>query len=279
MKIGYLGPEGSQTQLAAEKFSSKLPSAAELTPLPGLAQVMAAIAHNELDYAVLPAENSIEGSINATWDWLVFRTDLPVVGELTLPVRHFLVGHRAQKISAIRTVLSHPQALAQCREYLRTMLPQAIEYETVSTAEAARVVSVNRLPIAAIAGEQAAARYGLDILAADIQDIKENTTRFVIVGRKPLELALSRLNYKTSLVCMVERDQPGSLHDILEIFAAKQINLTRIESRPARKNLGDYIFLIDTEKGLDSPAIIAALHELHERNNLLKVLGSYPVLD
>src|SRR5690606_21373968 len=109
--------------------------------------------------------------------------------------------------------------------------------------------------------------------------IKENTTRFVIVGRKPLELEAPGLRYKTSLACMVERDRPGGLRDILEVFAARQINLTRIESRPARKNLGDYIFLIDSELGVDSPEVAEALAELRKHNSLLKVLGSYPVID
>ena len=278
MRIGYLGPEGTLTQDAAERLTRVIGGDSTLMPISGLAQLMSQLVGTDPELGVLPAENALEGSVNATWDWLVFRTDLSVLGELVLPVRHCLIGHRAQKLTDVRTVLSHPQALAQCRDYLLTRLPQAQEYETVSTAEAARVVAVNRLPIVAIASRRAAGLYGLDVLAEDIQDVQENATRFILVGRTPLKHLKTGLLWKTSLVCTVQKDRPGSLRDILEVFAARQINLTRIESRPARKHLGDYIFLVDLEGHQEDLAVSGALNELRKTDGLAKILGSYPLL-
>ncbi|MBO8127126.1 MAG: prephenate dehydratase [Firmicutes bacterium] len=278
MKIGYLGPPGTLTEEAVGVFTQALDIPIQETdPVAGLPSLLEGLNKGEYHLAVLPAENSLEGSVNTTWDWLVFRLEVQIVGECTLPVRHFLVGHRAQKLGEIRTVLSHPQALAQCREFVRTHLPRAKEYETVSTAEAARIVSVNRLPVAAIASAKAAHLYGLDILAEDIQDVKENYTRFLLLGRKPVSLTGNH-SYKSALVCGVEKDRPGGLWEILDVFAKRNINLTRIESRPARKSLGDYIFLIDLEGRLEDSAVAEALAELEAKKALIKILGSYPVL-
>lgn len=276
MKLAYLGPEGSLTEEAALQIRAKLGTSAELLPIPGLARLMESLDMGSVDGAVTPAENSIEGSVNATWDWLVFRSKAQISGELILPVNHCLVGHRAQKIGQIKTILSHPQALAQCRDYLRRNLPDAKEYETVSTSEAARIVSVNRLPIAAIATAKAAKVYGLDVLAQDIQDVTENMTRFILLETAPAHQ--DSRHYKTSIVCGVQKDHPGGLRDILQVFAQRQINLTRIESRPARKALGDYIFLIDLEGRIADPVVSQALEELKKEGALLKNLGSYPLL-
>lgn len=276
MKIGYLGPEGTLTEEAAQLFTTKLELSATILPVSGVPKLLEAIAEGTLDAAVVPAENSIEGSITATWDWLFFQKAVPISAELTLPVQHCLIGHRGQKTTNLKTVLSHPQALAQCRYYLRRNLPQAKEYETVSTAEAVRIVSVNRLPMAAIASARAAEIYGLDVLDTNIQDAEENYTRFVLLGAESGKYHST--NYKTTIVCGVEQDRPGSLLEILTAFAQRQINLTRIESRPARKNLGDYLFFIDLAGKVDQPEVAAALTDLTHKKSLLRNLGSYPVL-
>ncbi len=178
----YLGPQGTITEEAAAGFAAKIGIDQRLLiPANNLAAVLETAESGEARWAVVPAENSLEGSVNLTWDWLLFEGRLVIAGEEVRLVRHHLLGQRGAKPSEITTVLSHPQALAQCRGYLRRALPNAKQYETVSTAEAARVVSVNQLPLAAIGTESAARIYGLDLIASDIQDVRENFTRFLLL--------------------------------------------------------------------------------------------------
>jgi prephenate dehydratase len=274
-RLGYLGPGGTHSEEAAEILAGSLGrGACELVAGKNIPEVLDAVRTGETRWAVVPAENSLEGTIGLTWDHLL-HTDLVIAGETVLPVQHHLLGQRGLKPEAITAVLSISQALGQCREFLRRRLPQAKLYETASTAEAARVVSVNGLPIAAVASEKAARLYGLDILARGIQDEEGNSTRFLLVTG-PGDPPPTTGQDCTSIACALERDRPGALYQILGHFASRRLNLSRIESRPARKRLGDYVFFIDIEAHLADSQLAEALRELEADGALLRVLGCYP---
>lgn len=275
-QLAYLGPHGTLTEEAAERFAAALGLApGSLRPGSSVPEVLEKVEEGEARWAVVPAENSLEGSVGLTWDHLVSAPGLTIAGETVLPVTHHLLGQRGLKLGSITAVLSHPQALGQCREFLRQRLPHAKLYETASTAEAARVVSVNELPLAAIGSERAARLYGLDLLERGIQDAAGNATRFLLVtgeGEAPAPTGRDR----TSLVCTLERDRPGALYGMLGVFARRGLNLSRLESRPARRTLGEYLFFIDLEGHAADPAVAEALEELRAGGSLLRVLGSYP---
>lgn len=291
--IAYLGPKGTFSEEAARKAgalisrvdadqTARLPGEGETSieyrPYRSIPSLIAAVDAREVNYATVPAENSSEGSISSTWDILLHDSSAVICREILIRVRHHLLAQRGTKLSSIATVLSHPQALSQCRKFLMEELPNAKLYETTSTAEAARVVSVNSLPLAAIGTEQCASLYGLDIIARDVQDLSDNVTRFLVLAASEEAgrlLTVDGCEYKTSIVCAIERDRPGSLYDLLGVFAARQINLTRIESRPSRRGYGDYVFFIDMEGKSDDPAVHEALSLLDDKVISLKILGSY----
>lgn len=258
--------------------SSERGQCIEFRPYRSIPVLIAAVDSHEVDYGVVPAENSYEGSVSSTWDVLLHNASASICQEVLVSVRHHLLAQRGTKLSSIGTVLSHPQALAQCREFIAKKLPNAKLYETTSTAEAARIVSVNALPLAAIGSESCASLYSLDIIAADIQDQRDNVTRFLVLSNSEERarfLSRGGVGHKTSIVCAIERDRPGSLHGLLGVFAERNINLTRIESRPSRKGYGDYVFFIDLEGRATDAVISEALGSLHDRVISLKVLGSY----
>ena len=291
--IGYLGPKGTFSEEAAREAAAVIGKAAsdrpagaaeqdkiaiECRPYRGIPSLIAAVDSGEVHYATVPAENSSEGSISSTWDILLHDSSAVICREILIRVRHHLLAQRGTKLSSVATVLSHPQALSQCRKFLMEKLPNAKLYETTSTAEAARVVSVNSRPLAAIGTEQCASLYSLDIIARDVQDLSHNVTRFLVVAASEEAgrlLTVEGCRYKTSIVCAIERDRPGSLYDLLGVFAARQINLTRIESRPSRRGYGDYVFFVDMEGKSDDPVVRDALSLLDGMVISLKMLGSY----
>ncbi len=267
MKIGVLGPEGSYSEKAGRIWAGPK---ADLVYFSDFEDILRAVEAGSLDVGIVPLENSLEGAIGLNMD-LLFRLQVCIIGEANLRIRHCLIG-RGEGNGDIKIVLSHPQALAQCRQYIREHYPKAEVRTTGSTSHAARLAQ--EFPeMAAIAGAGAAKMYGLKILAQDIQDGSENVTRFVAVGRK-MPPATGR--DKTSLVIYLQRDRPGALYEILREFASRNINLTRIESRPSRKALGDYYFYIDLEGHKSDPNVREALAAVEEKATLVKVLGSYP---
>jgi prephenate dehydratase len=292
--IGYLGPKGTFSEEAARAAGAMAGKAGadsaagaaeqcrisiEYRAYRSIPSLIAAVGTGEVHYGAVPAENSSEGSISSTWDILLHDSSAIICREILIQVRHHLLAQRGTKLSSIATVLSHPQALSQCRKFLMEKLPNAKLYETTSTAEAARVVSVNSLPLAAIGTEQCASLYGLDIIARDVQDLRDNVTRFLVLAASEEAgrlFATDGCRYKTSIVCAIERDRPGSLYGLLGVFAARQINLTRIESRPSRRGYGDYVFFIDMEAKADDPVVDEALGLLDGKVISLKILGSYP---
>jgi len=268
--IGYLGPEGTFTELATIRFFAGRPYRG--IPYPDIASALHAVQEGEIMAAVVPAENSLEGTVSITLDVLVHEVDLFIVGEIVLPVVHHLLG-KHKNLSAYTRVLSHPHALAQCRRFLQQYLPQALREPVISTAEAARLVGASDQPWAAIGTELAAARYGLDTVAREIQDHAHNATRFIVCSR---DTAGPTGNDKTSIAFSLPVDRPGELYHALGEFATRGINLTKIESRPAKKGMGLYIFFIDCEGHHTYPVVSQALSALQARASFYKLLGSYP---
>lgn len=267
MRIGVLGPEGSYSEKAALAWSKRSPEAT-LVYLKDFEEVMKEVEDGDLEAGVVPLENSLEGAVTVTMD-LLLRLSVVIVGEVNLPIRHCLVGRGE---SEVRVILSHPQALAQCRQYLREHFPEAEIRTTGSTSHAAKLAQ--EFPeMAAIAGPEAAAMYGLRVLAKEIQDERDNVTRFIVAGRRIPE---PTGRDKTSLIIYLQRDRPGALFSILQEFALRSINLTRIESRPSRRELGDYYFYIDLEGHISDRNVSEALDAIKEKAAMVKVLGSYP---
>jgi len=264
MKVGVLGPEGTYTEAAALhlgyaedqiRYYSTIEDEADDT------------INGEIDCGVMPLENSIEGSVGATLD-LLLNLDVHIVKEIVLPIHHSLA---AQEGADIEVIYSHWQAIAQCSKFLRTFGKEVIAVS--STSNAARIASHDRRA-AAIASYNAAHHYGLQILREDVQDFKDNFTRFIVIAQKGVIRDRTQ-KYKTSVVIKLVSNRPGALYGALSEFAIRQINLTKIESRPTKKALGDYLFYIDMEGHFQDKNIKEALEELRPHVQMLKVLGSY----
>lgn len=271
IKIGYLGPKGTFSHEALKKYTSGLPhSAQDFSSIP---EILTAVRDDMLDEAIVPIENSIEGAVNATMDMIAHDVSLSIKAELVIKIREHLLVKRGTDLSKIRFILSHPQPLGQCRRFLSEQLEYARAKPVYSTAAAAQEVAAGAGDLAAIGSAVAADVYGLEIAVSDIQDYDNNHTRFVIVGKKD---AVRTGRDKTSIVFSTE-DKPGSLYRILDIFNLWDINMTRIESRPARNMLGRYIFFIDLIGHREDDALKDALTMVSKKTTFLKILGSYPI--
>ncbi len=271
MRVAYLGPPGTFSEEAA--FRCEMARDAERVPCTTFADAYDLVFRGEVDLALLPIENSIEGSVGTVLDLLVHRPGPLIRRELLLPVREHLLARRGTRIEDVRRVLSHPQPLGQCGRFLRTRLPGATLEPTHSTADAARKVAAGEEGAAAIGARAAAERYGLAILAEDIQDTDENVTRFVLLARSD-EAPTGR--DRTSIAFTLDRDRPGGLWEVMGEFAQRGINLSKVESRPMKQELGHYVFFLDFEAHRDDAAAAAALEGVGARVHRLHVLGSYP---
>lgn len=268
--IAYLGPGGTFCEEAARQYRGG--NAWQLLPLPSIRQVFEAVAAGEAARGIVPIENSYEGAVNQTLDLLTGDHDLKIAGEIIIPVRQNLLIHPRATGEKIDCIWSHGQALAQCQEYLHQYYPDVPVREVHSTAEAARMVATSGETWAAIATQAAAKNYGLKVLAADIQDQLNNSTRFVVLSR---EEADCRTGGKTSLLIYVV-DRPGALYEVLREFYIRGINLCKIESRPARTRIGEYLFFIDIEGNRQEEHISEVLTALTNVTATVRVLGSYP---
>jgi len=266
--IGVLGPEGTFSEKAAKRYSPE----ASLRYYRDFEEVIAAVEGGEVDLGVVPLENSLEGSVGMTLDALL-RRDVKITGEINLRVRHCLLG--IGRPEEVKVILSHPQALAQCRSYLKRRFPQVELRTTGSTSHAAKLAG-EFSEMAAIADAEAAEQYDLSVIERDVQDSDQNVTRFGVVGREAPEPSGRD---KTSLAVYLERAEPGALWEVLGEFAKRGINLTKIESRPSKRGLGDYFFVIDLEGHVSDPLVEEALARVRERAAMTKVLGSYPRTD
>jgi chorismate mutase/prephenate dehydratase len=266
LTIAYLGPLATFTHQAAWKAFGH---GAEYIPAETIDEVFSMVQQGRAHRGVVPVENSNEGVVTSTMDLLV-DSSLVITGEIILPIRQMLLSREDDKES-IRTVYSHPQALAQCRKWLRENLQGAVLVDTRSTAQAAELCR-EETGSAAVAGELAAELYGIPILAKDIGDWEENLTRFLVFSSQP---ALSTGNDKTSLVFSI-KDRVGALYEMLKPFGESGISLTKIESRPSRKKAWDYVFFVDFDGHMDDPKVRTTLEKLEELCLFIKVLGSYP---
>ncbi len=271
-KIAYLGPPGTFTEEALDKFIKDLSQVRKIS-FSTIADVIRSVGRGEVDEGLVPMENSIEGSVNITQDILTFESEAKIIGEVTIPVKHSLIGKKKIKLDNIKKVISHPHATAQCRKFLSTKLKSAEVIAANSTAEAVKILKKENDDIAAIGTKTAAKIYDLEIIENDIEDNKDNKTRFVFIGNS---IQPKTGNDKTSIVCFLKEDRPGRLYNILKEFACRNINLTRLESRPAKKDLGDYVFMIDLEGHLHDENIFEAIEVLRKSVYLVKILGSYP---
>jgi prephenate dehydratase len=267
--LGYLGPRGTFSEVAAHRYCER--KKCELVEYSSLEDILRGVASGMLEEGIVPVENSTEGSVGIVFDLLAGPYDLAVRGELLVPVVHSLLVRPGVALREIEKVLSHPQALAQCRGFLHKELPAAKWQECSSTAAAAVLVAGSKQPWAALA-PAAADVYGLEVLIQEANDCPDNMTRFWVIGREQLPCTADVC--KTSLVFSV-CDCPGALYLVLREFALRDINLTRIESRPAKRRLGEYIFFLDFIGSTIDPAIQNLLSDLKEITTGLKVLGSW----
>jgi len=271
--LAYLGPAGTFTEQALHSQADLLDYT--LTPTTSIPEVLRMVGDGRADFGFVAIENSIEGSVNITQDTLTFDTDLLIQREVISEIELNLLAHAGVGLGDVEMVLSFPHAIAQCRTWLAENLPEAATGAANSTADAARQVAEDRPPAtAAIATSRAAQVYGLEILVPDIEDHPENETRFVLVAAEGVPAPSG--HDKTSLVVFQDADRPGSLLGILQEFAARSINLTRLESRPTKQGLGDYCFLIDLEGHVADEVVADCLRNLHMKNGRVKFLGSYP---
>ena len=274
-KMAYLGPSGTFCEEAARRsIDSEL---WDLIPYVSIDAVFTAVQQGQADRGTVPIENSCEGSVNQTLDLLAYEYDLQICGEVILPIKHNLLVRPGVQPQDIARILSHPQAIAQCRKFLAAHFPDREYVDVTSTAEAARRVACSSEKWAAIGTAAAASSYGLEILYPEIQDRLHNETRFIVLA---LESCPPAPDCKTSLVLYL-LDQPGALYKVLEQFYRYGINLTKIESRPAQTRIGDYLFFIDIEGHQADPPVEKALQGLQSITHEVRVLGSYPtaVLD
>lgn len=267
LRVAYLGPVATFThQAALLRFGS---STAYL-PARGIAGVFEEVERDRADLGVVPVENSTEGAVNVTLD-LLMDSDLMIAGEIMLEIRHHLCS-RATDLAGIKTIYSHPQALAQCRQWLEEQVPDVPTVEVASTALAVERAR-EEASAAAIASEIAARLNDLPILRSRIEDNIHNYTRFLVIGRRPVPPSGRD---KTSILFTI-KDEVGALHKILAPFARASINLTKIESRPTKRRPWEYVFFVDFEGHRDDPVIQKTLLTMQERCLFIKILGSYPV--
>jgi prephenate dehydratase len=272
--IAFLGPAGTFTEVAARKYAAANYSAYHMAPFTTVGDVLLAVDDRQVDCGVVPVENSSEGTVVLTLDYLVHEVDVRIIGEVVVPIRHHLLGWDQAALESITDVVSHPQALAQCRRHLQQLLPHARLHMSHSTAAAVQQVKESRNARMAALGTQLAREiYGLRILQADMQDSDKNATRFLVVAKQPVPASGDD---KTSIVFGFKVDRPGNLYRALREFAIRNINLTKLESRPARRELGDYLFFADLDGHVNEAPVQAALAELQKECSLVRVLGSYP---
>ncbi len=271
--VAYLGPHGTFTEQALFTQDDLVNMCSRR--FGSIVEVLRAVESGQVDYGFAAIENMIEGSVNATIDTLAFDSRLLIQREVVININLNLLAHHGVRLADIKRVRSFPMAYAQCRQFLSDHLPAALIEATNSTADAARdLASSARRDTAAIAPQRAAEVYELEMIATNIEDHPDNQTRFVLVANEGICAPTG--HDKTSIVIFQRDDQPGSLISILQEFAARRINLTKLASRPTRKALGDYCFLIDCEGHIASEVLGDALRSLHQQGHVVKFLGSYP---
>lgn len=272
MKLGFLGPAGTFSETGALMYT-KGKEGYELCPIESIAEVLHKVETGEIDEGIVPFENSIEGTVTASIDTLIFDVDLFIKAEVIVPVCQSLYIKKEFQNEKVTKILSHPHALAQCRKYIKANYPDSIIEPASSTAASAKIAAESEYPVAGIGMRRAAELYGLHVLADDIQDEDGNATRFVVVTKK--EPMLTPGTQKTS-IAFSTKNQPGELSRVLDIFFHFDINMTKIESRPIRRELGTYIFFVDLETA-NCQDMRDALTMVRRKSAHFKYMGAYPV--
>lgn len=266
IKLATLGPEGTFTDIAAKKFLKRVIPGFEIIYYSSIPDVFEAVLKKEAGLGVVPFENSTEGSVRQTLDEL-FKHPIHITYSFNLPIHQVL----ASKSNPIKEIVSHEQSFAQCAHFLRKKYPRVKITFTSSNSEAMLKVSRSKkLGLAAIGPKEAALKYGLKIIAKNIEDNKNNVTKFIVI-----QPVIQKEGEMTSIALYGHKDRPGLLYDTLGLFAKRKINLTRIESRPAKSRLGDYIFYIDFEGELRNPEVKKLLEEIKKQSFKIKIFGSY----
>ena len=282
LRLGYFGPEGTFTH---EALLAGAPGDGEaLVPLPSIHDTVLAVHAGEVDFGLVPIENSLEGSVNATLDTLAIEVDdVAIVAELVHPIRQCLIARRELSLEEISVVVSHPQPIGQCRRFLRTELPGASLLTAASTVEAVRQVAASDEPWAALGNRLAASLHDCVVLRADVEDLPGNETRFVWIARVGGAAGMPGVAppaggpWKTAIVFWgAGSESPGWLVSCLSEMASRDVNLTRIESRPRKQGLGRYMFFADLEGRDTAPRVAEALDGVRGHVDVLKVLGSFP---
>ena len=271
MKLGYLGPEGTFSYCVARQLQTSLGHDVELVSNTSIPALFALLSQGQLDKALVPVENSVEGSVTTTMDSLVALKGFGIEQEIVEPISHALMIRKGNDPSELTSIISHPQPLGQCRRYLHEHFPNIALDPRLSTATAAQEVT-EKDTVGVIGHKQLADRYNLDIVQCDIQDTKTNQTRFLLLSQSNTPPSGSD---KTSIVFSTGKDQPGSLVTILQLFSKAGINLTRIESRPTKLELGEYNFFVDCEGHQDQEPLASVLAEVKSIALFFKSLGSY----
>ncbi len=269
MKLAYLGPPGTFGEEAALRFEP----GGELLPVPSHAAVAGAVESGAADAGVVAIENSINGSVAETLDVLIHETSLKIRRELVLPIRHNLVAKPGTRPADVKVIYSHPQALGQCRRFLERCYPGAQLEAALSTTEAVHLALQRNGDAAAVSTRRAAELYGADVLAEGIEDSSNNVTRFLLLGR---DGAAPSGRDRTSIAFTFPEDRPGALAAVLNEFAKRGVNCSKIESRPTREAFGEYVFLVDFEGHAEEPEGRSLLEAIRPLCAELKVFGSYP---
>ena len=267
-KIGFLGPQGTYSEEAALLHDASADRA-----YPTITSVGDAVVQGEIDEGIVPIENSLAGAVIFTLDVLIDQPTLFIRGEIDLPIEHYLLAKPGTDLSEIKVIYSHPQALAQCRGYLEKNFPKAEQMASLSTVLCITDSFESKVPAAAISPRRASELYDVEILDRGIQDEESNVTRFAVLGLSDHQ---PTGRDKTSMAFTFEEDTPGLLYRVLREFGQRDINLFKIESRPTKKYLGEYIFLMDCAGHREESPMKEALAALSEPTSMLRVLGSYP---
>ena len=268
-RLSYLGPAGTYSEEAAVLYDPE----AELVPCPTIPAVCRAVIEGLADEGIVPIENSIEGAVVYTLDYLISESELSIFHEVVLPIQQCLMIKPGTSTADVSIIYSHPQSLAQCRHFLEDNFPEAEPVASLSNSAAVTDMMESETAAAAIAPQRAAELYGAQVIGQGIQDVTNNVTRFVLLG---WEDHPPTGNDKTSVCFTFTKDAPGSLYNALGVFATRDINLVKIESRPTKESLGRYNFLVDCDGHRENEVVKAALESLEEQVSGLKIFGSYP---
>lgn len=271
MQIGYLGPNGTFSEQAAALYCSD----AKYISYHTIDDVIQAVDKNLIEVGIVPIENSIEGTVNVTMDTIIFNADIKIIAEIVIPIEQNFLVSKNYSNEQITKILSHPQALAQCREFLNKNYHHAQQIPISSTSEAAKLVASSNEPWAALGNLLCAKLYNMKVLYSKIQDNKSNETRFIVISKKSENKV--ETESKTS-IAFSTNNEPGALFKILNILALWNINMTKIISRPMKKSIGEYVFFVEVEGDISNEDMQEAMKMVQRKTSFYKLFGSYTVL-